>query len=52
MVLFEKPWGPFSLGRFVLSLVEIGPMVLENKSLQISSFYFRYFVIISPGEKE
>ena len=32
---FEQTWTP--------SLVEIGPVVLE-----ISSMYFRYFVIISP----
>ena len=44
-----RPFIWTNLNRFdlrMLSLVEIGPVVLEKKIFQISSMYFRYFVIL------
>ena len=55
-----SPWkrgGPFiwtNLNPFyprMLSLIEIGPAVLEKKIFLISSMYFHYFVIISPWKR-
>ena len=33
------------------SLVEIGPVLLENKDFSNLSLYFRYFIIISPWKR-
>ena len=45
-------WIPFTHGCFVLSLVEIGPVVLEIRDFFfISSMYFRWFVIIFPWKR-
>ena len=41
--ILQKHWVPFTHGCFVSSLVE--------KIFKISSFYFHYFVIISPWQK-
>ena len=40
---FERNWIPLTQGCSVPSLVEIGPVVLENKS----SMYFHYVAFIS-----
>ena len=46
---FEQAQIPFNQGCFGLSLVEIGPVVLEiEEDFWISSMFFRYFLIISP----
>ena len=48
---FEKTWIPFIQICFVPSLVDIDSEVLEKKMFEISSMYFRYFVIISPWKR-
>ena len=48
---FEQTWIPFTKGCFVLSLVEIGLVVLEKKIFKIFSIYFGYFFIISPWKR-
>ena len=40
---FKRTWIPFTHGRFVLRLVEIGPVVLEKKILKTFSRHFLYF---------
>ena len=47
---FEQTWIPFTKRCFVLSLVEIGPLVLQKMILNLS-MYFRYFVMISPWKR-
>ena len=37
---FERTWIPFTQGCFVLSLVEIGPLVLEKKILKFRQCIF------------
>ena len=44
---FEHTWIPLTQGCFVPSLVEIGPVVLEEKILNFIHV-FLYFLIISP----
>ena len=46
MLLICTTWVSFTKG--CLCQVEIGPVVLEEKILNFSSIYFRYFVIIFP----
>ena len=46
----KKNFNPLHQKMLLLSLVEIGPAVLENIFFLISSIYFRYFVI-SPWKK-
>ena len=48
---FEQVWIPFTQGCCVADLVEIGPMVLEQKIFKISSMYICSFVIISPWKR-
>ena len=52
--LFVKSRVPFTKECFLLSLVEIGPVVLEKNIFKISSVWciFCYFVIISPWKRE
>ena len=47
---FEQTWIPFVQWCCVSSLVDIGPLVLEE-SITISSMYFCYYLIISPWER-
>ena len=47
---FEQTWIPYTKGCFVLSLVEIGPVVLEKKILKIRQCIFR-FSYLSPLRK-
>jgi hypothetical protein len=39
---------PSSMDKFVSSLIENGPLVLEKKSLIVFCVYFYSFAIISP----
>ena len=49
---FEQAWIPFTQECCVAGLVEIGPMVLEQKIFKISSsMYIWYFIIISPWKR-
>ena len=46
---FEQTWIPFNQGCFMQSLVEIGPVVHEEK-IFFSSMYFRFFRNYLPLE--
>ena len=48
---FEQTLIRFTQGCIVLSLVEIGPLVQENKIFKILSMYFCYFVVNSPWRR-
>ena len=48
---FEQIWIPYTQGWFMLSLVEIGLVVLEKKIFLNLSMYFCNFVIISPWKR-
>ena len=47
----ERPWIPFIQGYFVLSLVQIGSVVLEKKIFKISHCIFCNFIIIAFWKK-
>ena len=44
-------WIPFTQGHFVLSLVEMGPVVLDKMSFANMSIHFRNIVIFSPWKR-
>ena len=47
---FELTWNPFTKAGYVPSLVEIGPVILENKIFLSSSMFFLLFCYYLPLE--
>ena len=48
---FDQTWILVNQECIVPSLVEIGPVVLEEKNFLIKTMFFRYFLIISPWKR-